>query len=285
MSSLLVLTGQRRRQSAVYYIRRRRLPRTAALTPPSIRAAIGSMFFFFFFFFAAVLFLVESGFVAAAMAPPSSTGSGASSNASGLGGCGDATATTTTTTTTTAVFGVGVLGTSLCRQLLLRSSSTANAKITGITKSDQRHEAIRNQVLADADDHHDNGIEQSLDDERFELLTASDGGGDRRRKCYRNVVFCAPPSGFDDYAGAVRDAAAELWQGPDAGGTFVFTSSGAVYVVVAIVSSIDRSIEAFFVYFCQDFDRLTVFFFSYMFFSFQRSSFCVGTDRGTGKAS
>jgi len=46
---------------------------------------------------------------------------------------------------------------------------------------------------------------------------------------FKDVVFCAPPSGFENYAQAVKDAAAQLWSGPSDGGTFVFTSSGGVY--------------------------------------------------------
>lgn len=45
---------------------------------------------------------------------------------------------------------------------------------------------------------------------------------------FKDVVFCAPPSGFDDYPAAVKEAAAQLWSG-SASGSFVFTSSGGVY--------------------------------------------------------
>jgi len=45
---------------------------------------------------------------------------------------------------------------------------------------------------------------------------------------FANVVFCAPPSGFDDYPGAIKEAADNLWAGPDQG-RFVFTSSGGIY--------------------------------------------------------
>jgi nucleoside-diphosphate-sugar epimerase len=65
---------------------------------------------------------------------------------------------------------------------------------------------------------------------RFTLTTAdalqhSEGPGKRFRSC----VFCAPPSGFDDYAGAVEDAILNVWAGPPGGGVFVFTSSGGIY--------------------------------------------------------
>ncbi len=46
---------------------------------------------------------------------------------------------------------------------------------------------------------------------------------------FKDVVFCAPPSGFENYAQAVKDAATQLWSGPSSGGSFVFTSSGGVY--------------------------------------------------------
>ena len=57
----------------------------------------------------------------------------------------------------------------------------------------------------------------------------------REGRRYRDVVFCAPPSGFDDYPMAVDEVASSLWSGPSSsssgggGGTFVFTSSGVVY--------------------------------------------------------
>ncbi|CAM9174545.1 unnamed protein product [Discosporangium mesarthrocarpum] len=41
-----------------------------------------------------------------------------------------------------------------------------------------------------------------------------------------NVVFCASPSGNEDYSGEVAAAAAEVWDGE---GTFVFTSSSGIY--------------------------------------------------------
>jgi nucleoside-diphosphate-sugar epimerase len=55
---------------------------------------------------------------------------------------------------------------------------------------------------------------------------------------FRDVVFCAPPSGFEDYSSAVNEAATRLWTGihgtgrgvgGEEVGSFVFTSSGAVY--------------------------------------------------------
>jgi hypothetical protein len=61
---------------------------------------------------------------------------------------------------------------------------------------------------------------------KLQLVTQDDFVGSETR--FQTVVFCAPPSGFDDYAAAVQAAATNLWMGPDSGGTFVFTSSGGV---------------------------------------------------------
>ena len=112
--------------------------------------------------------------------------------------------------TSCAVVGVGVLGTHLCRQLLQESSSTTT--VVGITATARNHGTIR----------------AALDDsDRLQLFTGDDD--DETKKC-TNVVFCAPPSGFEDYPAAVKAAAEKYWIGPEGGGTFVFTSSGAVYV-------------------------------------------------------
>ena len=107
-----------------------------------------------------------------------------------------------------AVVGVGVLGTSLCRQLLDEDDSW---QVTGITKTSNQHADILNQVGA----HHS---------DRFSLVTG-DAVSDER---FDSVVFCAPPSGFEDYPAAVKDAVDNLWVGPEQGGVFVFTSSGAM---------------------------------------------------------
>jgi nucleoside-diphosphate-sugar epimerase len=116
-----------------------------------------------------------------------------------------------------AVVGVGVLGTNLCRQLLQDSEIS----VTGITRSPERHETIRNLVFNRDDQDRSNS-------ERFRLVTFDQFNGPQERR-FQNVVFCAPPSGFEDYPAAVRDVASNLWAGPEAGGSFVFTSSGAVY--------------------------------------------------------
>jgi nucleoside-diphosphate-sugar epimerase len=110
-----------------------------------------------------------------------------------------------------AVVGVGVLGTSLCRQLL--EDNICQWTVTGITKTSNRHADIRKQVGAD-----DHG-------ERFTLQTV-DNVMDKK---YPYCVFCAPPSGFEDYAAAVEDAMTRIWDQTVAGGIFVFTSSGGIY--------------------------------------------------------
>lgn len=49
--------------------------------------------------------------------------------------------------------------------------------------------------------------------------------GSDSRNCFPFVIFCAPPSGSEDYPAEVR-AATSLWSGK---GSFLFTSSSAVY--------------------------------------------------------
>jgi nucleoside-diphosphate-sugar epimerase len=120
---------------------------------------------------------------------------------------------TSTSPSRCAVVGVGVLGTSLCEQIL-SSTDFADTTVTGITKTTNNHESIREKVGAAYSD-------------RLHLMTADEAAG--RGEKFRDVCFCAPPSGSDDYAGAVADAIENLWAGPEGGGVFVFTSSGGVY--------------------------------------------------------
>jgi len=134
-----------------------------------------------------------------------------------------------------AIVGCGVLGTSLCKQLLSHPDF-ANRSIIGITKSTNRHDAILEQILGSSSD--DNDEEQSS---RFQLLTMDSVVESQQQ--YTDVVFCAPPSGFDDYPTAVEEAATQLWSGAE--GSFVFTSSGGVYegldgeIVTELSSTID----------------------------------------------
>ena len=117
-----------------------------------------------------------------------------------------ASAMATAATKNCAVVGVGVLGTSLCRQLL---ESDPDLRVTGITKSTSRHASIRDEV----------GSHES----RLELFAAEDVPKDVK---FENVIFCAPPSGFEDYGAAVQHAVDTYWSGE---GSLVFTSSGSVY--------------------------------------------------------
>jgi len=113
-----------------------------------------------------------------------------------------------------AVIGCGVLGTSLCKQLL-ESPDFSDRQVIGITKTTNRHESILESVGCSSSD-------------RFRVMTLEEV----KDKCrFQDVVFCAPPSGFDDYGAAVTSAVTDLWSGPSEGGTgsFVFTSSGGVY--------------------------------------------------------
>lgn len=121
-----------------------------------------------------------------------------------------------------AVVGVGVLGTSLCRQILEDWKQADDddddmfnsVVVTGITKTANNHDAIRAHLGSGGGD-------------RVRLVTASDLSSSTDVK-FQNVVFCAPPSGFEDYPAAVKEALEKYWAGPDSGGVFVFTSSGAV---------------------------------------------------------
>jgi nucleoside-diphosphate-sugar epimerase len=106
-----------------------------------------------------------------------------------------------------AIVGMGVLGTSLAKQLL----ESTDYNLMGITKTTSRHEDLRNELCSD-------------DNERLSLMTMEEAAGTEER--YQHVVFCAPPSGFDDYPSAVASAA-NLRSNDD--GSFIFTSSGGVY--------------------------------------------------------
>lgn len=140
------------------------------------------------------------------------------------------------------------MGTSLCKQLLAHPHFSSRS-ITGITKSTTRHEAIRREVLglvrggetsssSSSSSPHAGAEEEKRKKDRFHLLTVDQVLASSSYS-FRDVVFCAPPSGFEDYSAAVDDAATRLWTGihgsssggeeNEAVGSFVFTSSGAVY--------------------------------------------------------
>uniref|UniRef100_A0A7S3PV73 NAD-dependent epimerase/dehydratase domain-containing protein n=1 Tax=Chaetoceros debilis TaxID=122233 RepID=A0A7S3PV73_9STRA len=113
-----------------------------------------------------------------------------------------------------AIVGCGVLGTSLLRQLVT-SPEFESKSITAITKTSNNHESILKSVGS------------SSESSSFDLTTMDEIPKDQK---FSNVVFCAPPSAFDDYPAAVADASDNLWCGTNDGdGTFVFTSSGGVY--------------------------------------------------------
>jgi hypothetical protein len=133
---------------------------------------------------------------------------------SALGGVVISAMATPTSPSRCAVVGVGVLGTSLCQQILA-SPDFADTIVTGITRTTTNHESIREQVGAAYSD-------------RLQLVTTDEAAG--RGEKFRDVCFCAPPSGFEDYGAAVADAVENIWAGPEGGGVFVFTSSGGVYV-------------------------------------------------------
>lgn len=117
---------------------------------------------------------------------------------------------------TCAIIGVGVLGTSLCKQIL-SSPDFQNVVITGITKSYDRHELIREQI----------GYTKIAS--RLTLTTIEELIEKKSRFAkFDNVIFCAPPSGFEDYPSSVKEAIEDFWSGPENGGVFIFTSSGAV---------------------------------------------------------
>ena len=108
-----------------------------------------------------------------------------------------------------AVVGVGDLGTNLCRQILQET----NWNVAGITRSTKRHEAILRAMPAD----------------QVHRLTLATRDSLPKKTKFNNVVFCAPPLGPEDYSEAIKDAAENIWKGPDeATGIFCLTSSGGV---------------------------------------------------------
>jgi hypothetical protein len=143
------------------------------------------------------------------MVPPPVSGLSSSSSLSSPG-----TTTTPNNHKHCAIVGVGVLGTSLCRQIL---ESTNDWTVTGITQTTNHHDAIRKAMPADQV-------------HRLTLMTRNDvSSSSSSNKSFPNVVFCAPPSGAADYPADVKDAVHNLWSGPDQG-VFCFTSSAGMYV-------------------------------------------------------
>eukprot|EP00934_Nitzschia_sp_Nitz4_P003579 Nitzschia sp. Nitz4//scaffold9_size221794//181306//185650//NITZ4_001375-RA/size221794-augustus-gene-0.173-mRNA-1//-1//CDS//3329561088//3569//frame0 len=116
-----------------------------------------------------------------------------------------------------AVLGCGVLGTSLCKQIL-EEPELDSWHVTAITRTTDHHASIRHFLGKD---------KHNLDSQRFTLQTLQDCHEQPVK--YKNMVFCVPPSGFPDYAAAVHDAVTRYWAGPQGGGSFIFTSSGGIY--------------------------------------------------------
>ncbi|CAM9487033.1 unnamed protein product [Choristocarpus tenellus] len=98
------------------------------------------------------------------------------------------------------IVGAGYLGKLIGKQWREKFPS---ATIYAETRSTTKHEALRN-----------SGLSPTLRGSREE------------GKRFANVVFCAAPSGNDNYSGEVSAATAEVW---DQSGTFVFTSSSGIY--------------------------------------------------------
>ena len=92
--------------------------------------------------------------------------------------------------------------------------------VTGITKTTNNHESIQQKVTFS-----DSSSSSNSNKSAFHLSTFDDI---MKEKQFTNVVFCAPPSGFDDYPSAVQNVIDTLWSGPENGGAFVFTSSGGM---------------------------------------------------------
>lgn len=84
------------------------------------------------------------------------------------------------------------------------------SSVVGITETKNRHIDI---------------IAQVGDSDRFQVKTAEECKAEK----FQNIVFCAPPSSFDDYPGAIAKCMAEQWSGLSEGGAFIFTSSGGIY--------------------------------------------------------
>ena len=125
----------------------------------------------------------------------------------------------------------------VCSQLLSHRHF-ASRIVVGVTRTKARHESIRRSVL-----HADDDVVEKKGG-RFRLATLDEvlatttadtttACGSRPGRQYKDVVFCAPPSGFDDYAYAsgIAEVATRLWSATprQQRGSFVFTSSGVVY--------------------------------------------------------
>ena len=96
--------------------------------------------------------------------------------------------------------------------------------MTGITKTNNNHQSIMDSI--NPNNEYDN----------FHLCTMDDVVSKDDKK-FKNIVFCAPPSGFDDYPSAIQNVIDTLWVGGgvkeeegncDDSCAFIFTSSGGM---------------------------------------------------------
>jgi hypothetical protein len=93
--------------------------------------------------------------------------------------------------------------------------------VTGITKTSNNHESIKNQL-------------QNIENESlslFDLCTFDDVTTNDQK--FKNIIFCAPPSGFEDYPSAIQNVIDNIWsgrggEGNSDAGIFIFTSSGGM---------------------------------------------------------
>ena len=90
-------------------------------------------------------------------------------------------------------------------------------KVVGITKTENNHESIMTKIINDGNNEATSTFSLSTLDEIVSTKTK-----------FRDIVFCAPPSGFEDYPKAIQYAIDNIWEGLDGGGKFVFTSSGGM---------------------------------------------------------
>ena len=65
----------------------------------------------------------------------------------------------------------------------------------------------------------------------FDVCTFDDVFTNKQK--FKNIIFCAPPSGFEDYPSAIQNVIDNMWSGRveggnSGGGIFIFTSSGGM---------------------------------------------------------
>jgi len=105
-----------------------------------------------------------------------------------------------------AIVGPGVLGSLVAEQY---KDSNASSTIALVFRSEDAERRTR------------------LESEGYIVTTSAEAGKSGLKA--KNVVFCAPPTGNNQYAEDVARAVKEIWTGSAGGGAAVFTSSGGVY--------------------------------------------------------